>query len=335
MSINVGKGGVMRMRLETRTAAALAIMAMLGLSSMAACSKIGELKGKMTFKDANEAYQAKNYVKAAQLYEETLQNNPDLTQVYFFLGNSYDNQYKPGVKTAENDQMLTKAVQNYTLAADKLTTDKPDDAKLKMLALQYLAAVYGADKADDPGKAEPVIQRMIQMDPGNPDNYVALARIYEDAGFYPEAEQMLLKAKEVKPSDSGVYMQLAGFYKNQDQFDKTIDALEQRAKLEPNNPEAFYMISTYYWDNAQHNVALKDAEKRDSVEKGLAAVDKALQIRPDYMEAMVYKGLLLRTQAPLEKDPAKQQALLKEADQLHDKAEDLRKKKAAGVGPSN
>jgi tetratricopeptide (TPR) repeat protein len=319
----------MRMQLESRTAAALVIMALLELSSLVACSKVGELKGKMTFKEANEAYQAKNYAKAAQLYEQTLQNNPDLPQVYFFLGNSYDNQYKPGLTTPENNANLTKAIQNYELAADKLT--KPEDAKLRMLSLQYLAAVYASDKLDDPGKAEPVIQRMIQMDPGNPDNYVALGRLYEDAGFYPEAEEMLVKAKEVKPSDSNVYMQLAGYYHRQDQLDKTIDALEQRAKLEPNNPEAFYMISTYYWDNAQHNVQLKDADKRASVEKGLTAVDKALQIRPDYMEAMVYKGLLLRTQAPLEKDVSKQQALLKEANLLHDKAEDLRKKKAAGV----
>jgi tetratricopeptide (TPR) repeat protein len=319
----------MRMQLESRTAAALAIMALLGLSSTVACSKLGELKGKMTFKEANEAYQAKNYPKAAQLYEQTLQNNPDLPQVYFFLGNSYDNQYRPGLNTPENNENLNKAIRNYELAADKLT--KPEDAKLKMLALQYLAAVYASDKLDDPGKAEPVIQRMIQMDPGSPDNYVALARIYEDAGFYPEAEEMLSKAREVKPSDSNVYMQLAGYYHRQDRLDKTIDALEQRAKLEPNNPEAFYMISTYYWDNAQHNVQLKDADKRASVEKGLTAVDKALQIRPDYMEAMVYKGLLLRTQAPLEKDVSKQQALLKEANLLHDKAEDLRKKKAAGV----
>jgi tetratricopeptide (TPR) repeat protein len=332
MSIN-GKGGAMRRQLQTRTAAALAIAAMLGVSSTVACSKVGELKAKMTFKDANDAYQAKNYPKAAKLYEETIQNNPDQVQVYFFLGNSYDNMWKPGLKTAENDADLTKAIQNYELAADKLT--KPEDAKLKVLALQYLAAVYGSDKLDDPGKAEPVIQRLIQMDPSNPDNYVRLGTLYEDAGFYPDAEEMLVKAREVKPSDPNVYNQLAGFYKRQDQLDKTIDALEQRAKLEPNNPEAAYMISTYYWDNAQHNVALKDAEKRASVEKGLAAVDKALQIRPDYMEAMTYKGLLLRVQALIEKDPAKQQALLKEADQLHDKAEDLRKKKAAGVGPSN
>ena len=46
----------------------------------------------------------------------------------------------------------------------------------------------------------------------------------------------------------------------------------------------------------------------------------------------LYKGLLLRLEANLEKDPAKQQALLKEADQVRDKAQELRKQKASGVG---
>jgi len=67
------------------------------------------------------------------------------------------------------------------------------------------------------------------------------------------------------------------------------------------------------------------------VQKGVQAVEHALQIKPDYMEALVYKNLLLRLEANLEKDPSKQQALIKQADQLRDKAQELRKQKAAGV----
>ena len=60
---------------------------------------------------------------------------------------------------------------------------------------------------------------------------------------------------------------------------------------------------------------------------------QALAIRPDYVEALVYKGLLLRLQANMEKDPAKQQQLIKEAEQLSEKANGLRKLKVAGVAP--
>ena len=80
------------------------------------------------------------------------------------------------------------------------------------------------------------------------------------------------------------------------------------------------------------DTTLKENQKRQYLQKGLGAIDKAIEIKPDYSEALVIKGLLLRLQANLEKDPAVQQRLIKDATVLRDKAEDLRKKKTAGVG---
>ncbi|MBI3832202.1 MAG: hypothetical protein HY291_21955, partial [Planctomycetes bacterium] len=158
-----------------------------------------------------------------------------------------------------------------------------------------------------------------------------LAKLYEDAGVYEEAERILIAAKTNRPADPSVYTTLAGYYNRQGHFDKTIEALEERASKEPNNPEAFHMIAVYYWDEAYRDFKLKEAEKRAFVQKGVEAVDRALQIKADYMEALVYKNLLLRLEANMEKDHDKAMALVKQADQLRDKAEELRKKKAAGV----
>jgi predicted Zn-dependent protease len=300
----------------------------------AGCGKMGQLKAMKAFKEANQAYAQQDYKKAAELYEQTVQADNTLAAAYFYLGNSYDNLYKPSRKgDAANDQLLDKAVENYQQAAEKLSSsEKPEDKKLGNLALQYLVAAYGPDKLNDPAKAEPVVQRMITLDPADPANYFALAKIYEDAGAYENAEDILLKAKEAKPSDPAVYMTLAGYYNRQGQFDKTIQALEERAAREPSTPEAHYTIATFYWDEAFRDTRLKENEKRDYLQKGVTAVDTALKIKQDYIEALVYKGLLLRLQANMEKEPAKQQALMKEAIQVRDKAEELRKKKAAGVG---
>jgi tetratricopeptide (TPR) repeat protein len=320
--------------MRSLSGASLACVAMLAVGSLTAgCAKVGEIKAKKAFKSANQAYQAADYKKASEFYEETVAADPNLNAAYFFLGNSYDNLYKPSRKgEAANDELLTKAVDNYQKAAEKLAaTGKPDDKKLGTLSLQYLVAAYGADKLNDPAKAEPVVQRMIQLEPGEPSNYFALAKIYEDAGAYEEAEKVLQQAKEARPTDPAVYMTLAGYYNRQGHFEKTIEALEERAAQEPNNPEAFYTIATYYWDEAYRDFKLKESEKREFVGKGVEAVDHALQIKPDYMEALVYKNLLLRLQANLEKDPAKQQQLIKDADKLRDKAQELRKQKAAGV----
>lgn len=312
--------------------ASLALTAMLAVSASVGCSQVGVVAAKRSFKAANAAYQAQDYKKAAGLYEEALASDPNLNQAYFYLGNSYDNQYKPSRKgEAENDALLEKAVANYQLSADKLAASAdPIDKQIAVRSLEYLQAAYGADKLNDPAKAEPIVQKMIQMEPGEPSNYFVLAKIYEDAGAYPEAEQTLVNAKNAKPSDPSVYMTLAGYYNRQGQFDKTIEALEQRAKAEPNNPDAYQTIAAYYWDETRGDASLSEAQKKEFIGKGLEAVEKALQLKTDFVEALTFKGLLLRLQANTEKDPSKQQALIKEATALSEKANDLKKAQAGG-----
>jgi tetratricopeptide (TPR) repeat protein len=306
--------------------ASLALVVALA-AGMVGCSQYGKLQAKRAFKDANVLYQQQEFKKAAALYEEAIANDPTLSVAYFYLANSYDNLFKPSRKgEPENDAYLTKAVEYYKLAGEKET-----DKTLRTRSFQFLIAAYGPDKLNDPSQQEPIVNRMIQLDPQDPDNYFALAKIREDAGDYPKAEEVLLQAKQARPNDPQVYLQLAGFYNRQEEFEKTIEALTQRAAIEPNNPEAYYTISTYYWDKAYRDFRLKEPEKKGFVLKGIEQVDKALQLKPDYMEALTYKNLLLRLQANLEKDQAKQSALLKEADKLRDQALALQKKQAAGI----
>jgi tetratricopeptide (TPR) repeat protein len=297
------------------------------------CGKMGQLTAMKNFKEANGAYAQQDYKKAADLYEATVKADPNLNFAYFYLGNSYDNLYKPSRKgEAANDQLLEDAVKNYQTAAERLAAGSSKQEKdLARLSLKYLVASYGADKLNDPARAEPVVQRMIQLDPGEPENYFALAKIYEDAGAYENAEDILLKAKQAKPNDPAVYKTLAGYYNRQGQFEKTIKELEDAAAQDPKNPEARYTIAVFYWDEAFRDARLNENQKKEYVQKGLGEVEKALEMKSDYVDAIVYKGLLLRLQANLEKEPSKQQDLIKQATQLSDKANALRKQKASGA----
>ena len=62
------------------------------------------------------------------------------------------------------------------------------------------------------------------------------------------------------------------------------------------------------------------------VMKGLASVERAIGLKPDYMEALVYKNLLLRLQATLEPDGLKRDQLIREADDARDYAQQLRRR---------
>jgi len=315
------------MRTRFRAALLAAVVALAGLGT-SACGYISALKAQMAFKDANVAYQAQDYKKAIEKYKEALEHKPDLAVAYFYLGNSYDNLYKPARKgEAANDANLQEAVNYY-----KKATETIQEPKLRKLSYEYLLNSYGSEKLNDPSQAEPVVKKMIEMEPDEPTNYFALAKIYEDAGNYEESEKMLLAARDRRPKDSTTYMQLAVFYNRQGQFDKTIEALEARAAAEPNNPEAYYTIATYLWDKCFRDFRLKEPEKRAYLDKGVEATNKAISIKSDYLEAIVYKGLLLRLQANIEKDRGKQQELLKQADALRDRAKALQKSKQAGAG---
>ena len=313
--------------MRKRSSAAYLTLVM-GLSvALAGCGYIGQVRAMKAFKDGNKAYAASDWRAAAEKYEEASKLDPNNAAIFFYLANSYDNMYRPARKgEAANDEFMTKAVENYKLASEKLTEDT---VPKRSLALEFLVAAYGPDKLADPTQAEPVVKRMIELAPNEPTNYFQLAKIYEDSGEYQLAEETYLKGRDSKPNDPTVYLTVAGYYNRQGDFPKLVENLRKRIELEPNNPEAHYTLATYHWDKASRDFRLSDKEKLQLVLDGLTAVNKALEIKPDYVEAITYKGLLLRTQALVEKDPKKQQDLIREGTMLGDKANEMRKARAS------
>jgi tetratricopeptide (TPR) repeat protein len=316
------------MNTRYRTVTAAAIVVALGIGT-AGCGRysIGSLRAQKAYKDANELYKGSDWKEAAAKYEYVLQQDPSRTEVYFFLANSYDNAYKPArAGEPENDALIQKAIENYRKAAQL-----DNNPEMKKLAMQYLANAYGPEKLNDPNQAEPVVLEMIKLAPNDPGNYFGLAKIYEDAGRYEEAEQALLKARDANPNDVTVYVQMSGFYNRQGDFEKTMEALHKAADIRPEDPQGHQLVATYYWEKAQKDHTLSNAQKKDYIMKGIEAANKALALNPEYIEALTYKNILLRMQGNLETDMAKRTALYKEADELRNKAMELSKRKTAGT----
>ncbi|MEO6212954.1 MAG: tetratricopeptide repeat protein [Vicinamibacterales bacterium] len=316
----------MTMRCQTVAVAALVIGTAVGTAGCGRYS-LNALKAQKAYKEANELYKASDWKAAATKYEYVLKQDRDRSEVYFYLANSYDNAYKPArAGEAQNDSYIQKAIENYKKSASE---DKNPD--MKKLALQYLVAAYGPEKLNDPSQAEPIIQQLVQIDPNEPNTYFALSKLYEDSGRYDEAEQALLKGRDVKPNDPAVYATISGFYNRQGNFEKTMEALNKAAELDSNNPQAHHLLAPYYQEAVTKDHRLTDVQKRDYIEKGLAAEERALAINPDYVDALVYKNILLRLKGNIEKDLGKRQELFTQADTIRNRAMELQKKKTAGT----
>jgi protein TonB len=167
---------------------------------------------------------------------------------------------------------------------------------------------------------EDSLKRKVAASPADPQAAFDLAKLQEDAGAVADAEATLLKAQRALPTNTDVPIQLAYFYNRRGQFEKTMTMLQTASRIDPRDAEIDHMIASFYYDKISHDASLGPVQRGTYIREGIAAADRALAIEPDYMEALVYKGLLLRKRAEAVTDTAQKTRILAEADLLKARA---------------
>jgi tetratricopeptide (TPR) repeat protein len=195
--------------------------------------------------------------------------------------------------------------------------------------MEQLAAIY-RDNLDDFENAEKYFKSLIEIDVNTPERYYALADVYErfhDPEELPLLEQAIEAYKrpvELKPDDPIAYRQVANLLNKYGRFDETMEWLGKARDVQATNPEGYYLIAVHYWDKVYRDPDLTAQNKRDYIELGLAQLDRALEINDVYIDALIYKNLLLREQAKV--DPRRKAELEAMANELRDRAIALREK---------
>jgi TonB family protein len=109
-------------------------------------------------------------------------------------------------------------------------------------------------------------------------------------------------------------------------FDDGIAVFESCLPLEPDGTEAdrYQSVAQVYWNKAYKDETLTDRQKERYADRGIVFTDRALSVKPNLVDATVYKGLFLRMKASVTKYTAKQAALVEEAGRLQSRAKELR-----------
>jgi TonB family protein len=109
--------------------------------------------------------------------------------------------------------------------------------------------------------------------------------------------------------------------------------LREALVREPNAPDLHHQLATFLWEKANKDVTLTAGEKDAILREGIDEEDRALAVRPDYFEAIVYKNILMRTLARLVSSTAEQASLIAEADRLRDRAMAMQRTSARVTPP--
>lgn len=170
-----------------------------------------------------------------------------------------------------------------------------------------------------------------------------------------EQYQLVLNGDVVGDSRINSAKGIACLYLNLKNFDDSKKFYRMASDLDPNDPEPYYSTGVIDWTECyqprmEARVGLKiaprenlDAQKPDqkkvcdemkvrnnaSIEEGIASLNQAIELRPDYDDAMAYLNLMYREKADIEcDDPVAREEDLKTADHWVDEALRVKKQKA-------
>jgi tetratricopeptide (TPR) repeat protein len=190
------------------------------------------------------------------------------------------------------------------------------------IAQQYVA---GDDSAANVAVALQAIEQfklVLNDDPSEIEEYkslVPLASLSYNLKHFEDAREYYGKAIALKPTEAANYFHIGI-------IDWT-EAYQARMKMR----SEMGLAESAMISKPEACVSLR-AQNQQKVEDGIARLQKALELQPDYDDAMGYMNLLYRERAEYEcDDPEARKADLKAADDWTDKAIAAKKVKAEGA----
>jgi tetratricopeptide (TPR) repeat protein len=144
-------------------------------------------------------------------------------------------------------------------------------------------------------------------------------------------------------------------------FEESKSYHKKHIEIKPDDPEPYYWIGVIDWVMANRvNLELRAAYNKDHlnkqvketeplpasvrgdytskvaplVDEGISSLNKALQLRPDYDDAMAYLSLLLRRKADMAESAEERDKLQQQADELLDKVKEIKQKRASQAPPT-
>jgi len=179
-------------------------------------------------------------------------------------------------------------------------------------------------------------------------------------------EQAVAEFKEVLEKDpknlnaidgiGSILFQMAGTPYKPEMFEESKKYHQKHIDTKPEDPEPYYWIGVIDWtlsfrgngelrktyneknlkkqvketDPLPSSVRGEYASKYGTmIDEGITSLKKAIDLRPDYDDAMAYLNLLDRRKADAVDSEAERSALLKEADDLVDKVKEVKQKRAS------
>jgi tetratricopeptide (TPR) repeat protein len=177
----------------------------------------------------------------------------------------------------------------------------------------------------------PLVQKAIDSSPKDFNLAAALAGLQYDLGDKDAARGAVDRYAAANPSELRVHLLRTRIGATSRDYDDAARALDAALVSSKDDLPALYVGGVIGYEMAEHNV-IPPAARIAIIVAARKLLERAIAVKSDNFEAMAYLNLLLRQQARVETDPARQKALTDEADRVRAQAVEIIKNRKAKSG---
>ncbi len=264
-----------------------------------ACGALDTVKARQLARDGNALYRASDYHGAIAKYREAIRIDPATPNVYLNLGYALFSVYDPQSDKPESRDAASEAI----AAFDQHLLRSPGDDKAKSFRIKILLRAAPKDRAAA-DKAFALFSELLAQNPQDSEARQFLVTLFIDCRWYGQAEKYFETALKQKPDDLETMKVLAIIADKSGETQAAVDWYRKRAEASANpvsRAALFYELGTYVWNLMQYQPdRAKGIDGIRLADQGIEACRRAMALKAEYAEAMVYGNLLYLKRGPLE-----------------------------------
>jgi tetratricopeptide (TPR) repeat protein len=227
----------------------------------AGCGGVSDrLQARLDLKKGNESYLAGDYHSAIQHYDRAVSHVPTLARAYLNRAYSQEALFRASQTLEERQALADSAATTFE---------------------KYRTVVEGGH-ADQGTNLERVEEHLLTL--------------YLDSQQPEKAVQVLEERLKTHPRDMASLQMLANLSMDLGDVQQALIWHRKRIELEPDKAEGYVALAVMCWHFSNKNL-VPEEERGALLDEGAQAAEHALELKPDYYEALIYANLVYREKA--------------------------------------
>jgi tetratricopeptide (TPR) repeat protein len=277
----------------------VALMLTILVMTGSGCGGVSDrLQARLDLKKGNESYLEGDYHAAIQHYNRAVSREPNMARAYLNRAYSQEALFRASQTLEERQSLADSAATTFNKYREVVEAGHPDEGTNLERVEEHLLTLYL--DSQQPDKAVEVLEERLKSHPRDMASLQMLANLSMDLG----------------------------------DLESALKWHRQRIQLEPDKAEGYVALAVMCWHFSNKNM-VPEENRGALLDEGAQAAEKALELKPDYYEALIYANLVYREKAKYATSDADKAEFEKRYTEYQERARQVQEQQKHAEGTGN